>query len=119
MPFDGNPEKYEVSVSDPVLDALKGARKLVSAGWVKGKFKTIDGRYCIVGAIREVTHGNVVLRETVKYMGGEPWWWRIGLLRLMFFNDGVGHSLGDGGHKHLVLRLFDETIARREKAHAV
>lgn len=51
MPFDGAefPTGEYVTQLDSVIDLLENQER-----WVQGSFKTIDGRYCLRGAIRKV-----------------------------------------------------------------
>jgi len=51
MPFDGAefPTDEYVTQLDSVIDLLRNREQ-----WVQGSFQTIDGRYCVRGAIRKV-----------------------------------------------------------------
>ena len=81
MPFDGVgfASDYRVSKLDQVISLLATPDK-----WCKAQFKTLDGRYCIRGAIRAVEGAEIlrpIVLQAIRDVTG------IRYLRIESFND--------------------------------
>lgn len=103
MPFDGvgfAPNNEYLQKIDAVIDLIGTPDR-----WAKGSFRTIDGRYCLRGAIRTLDQSEVlgpIVLDAINQMTWKYYW------NIERFNDNV---LTDHGAILAVLAKARENIA--------